>query len=120
MKMELELIDCDEWNEMMDGVMDCCECVETSWRWEGKVICVIFMRENYCVVMIVLNIKSNQESNTFFHISSNEGRECQSSTIHAWARLKYDCGQLDSIPGRTPSEVIKWNNSPMLETLISE
>ena len=81
-----------------------------------------------CVVVVVMNInsikthqiKSNQESNTFFHISENEGRECASSTMHACARLKYDCGQDDSIPGRTPSEVIKWNKSAMLETLISE
>ncbi len=62
-----------------------------------------------CVVVVVMNInsihkpqiKSNQESNTFFHISSNEGRECASETIHACARLKYDCGHPDSIPGRT-------------------
>ena len=81
-----------------------------------------------CVVVIVINInsiksnqiKSNQESNTFFHISENEGRECASSTMHACARLKYDCGQPDSIPGRTPSETIFLNRSDGLETLISE
>ena len=81
-----------------------------------------------CVVVIVMNINSihkhqikpNQESNTFFHIESNEGRECASETIHACARLKYDCGHVDSIPGRTPSSTIFLNKSVTLETLISE
>ena len=73
-----------------------------------------------CVVVIVTNIKPNQESNTFFHIESNEGRECASETIHACARLKYDCGHVDSIPGRTPRFVIPLNKSPTSIPLISE
>ena len=73
-----------------------------------------------CVVVIVMNVKYDQESNTFFHIESNEGRECASETIHAWARFKYDCGHVDSIPGRTPSETIFPNKSDGFETFISE
>ena len=53
----------------------------------------------------------NQESNTFLHISSNEGRECGSSTKQADKRLKYDCGHSDSILGRSPFFVIEANKS---------
>ena len=62
----------------------------------------------------------NQESNTFLQISSNEGRECGSSTKHADARLKYDCGHSDSIRGRSPSSKIRLNNSDGFVTFISE
>ena len=46
-----------------------------------------------------------QQLNSFLHISSNEGRECGSSTKHADKRLKYDCGHSDSIRGRSPSTI---------------
>ena len=54
----------------------------------------------------------NQESNTFLHISSNEGRECGSSTKQADKRLKYDCGHSDSTRGRSPRVVMSLNRSP--------
>ena len=95
------------------------ESIQSSMR-KWRICSSLLWNVDDCVVVIVTNIKPNQESNTFFHISSNEGRECASETIHACARLKYDCGHVDSIPGRTPSEVIKWNKSAVLETLISE
>ncbi len=54
----------------------------------------------------------NQESNTFLNISSNEGRECGSSTKHVSARLKYDCGHSDWMLGRSPLVVMSLNKSP--------
>ena len=53
----------------------------------------------------------NQESNTLLQISSNEGRECGSSTKHADKRLKYDCGHSDSTRGRSPRVVMSLNSS---------
>ena len=61
----------------------------------------------------------NQESNTVLHISSNEGRECGSSTKQAEARLKYDCGHSDSTRGRSPSDVIPRYNSDGFVAFIS-
>ena len=63
-----------------------CDC---DWRWKER----------------------NQESKTLLHISSNEGRECGSSTKQDDARLMYDCGHSDWIDGRTPSVVIPRYNS---------
>ena len=63
---------------------------------------------------------SCHELKTFEHISENEGRECGSETMHACDRFKYDCGQSDSIHGRSPSSKIRLNNSDGLETLTSE
>ena len=53
----------------------------------------------------------NQESKTVLQISSNEGRECGSSTKQADARLKYDCGHSDSMCGRSPRVVMSLNRS---------
>ena len=53
----------------------------------------------------------NQESKTLLQISSNEGRECASSTKQADKRLKYDCGHSDSMCGRSPSDVMSLNKS---------
>ena len=61
----------------------------------------------------------NQESNTFLHISSNEGLECGSSTKQADKRLKYDCGHSDWILGRSPLLVISLNKSLGSTLLIS-
>ena len=57
-------------------------------------------------------MKRNQESKTFLHISSNEGRECGSSTKQTEARLKYDCGHSDWMLGRSPLVVMSLNKSP--------
>ena len=62
----------------------------------------------------------NQESNTVLQISSNEGRECGSSTKQAEARLKYDCGHSDSIRGRSPRVVMSLNRSLASLFTISE
>ena len=62
----------------------------------------------------------NQESNTVLHISSNEGRECGSSTKQAEKRLKYDCGHSDSIRGRSPRVVMSLNRSLASLFTISE
>ena len=53
----------------------------------------------------------NQESNTFLHISSNEGRECGSLSQQDAIRIAYDDGQSDSICGRSPCSTIPRNNS---------
>ena len=62
----------------------------------------------------------NQELNTVLQISSNEGRECGSSTKHAEKRLKYDCGHSDSMCGRSPCFTIETNSSDGFFTFISE
>ena len=62
----------------------------------------------------------NHESNTFLHISSNEGRECGSSTKQADKRLKYDCGHSDSTRGRSPRVVMSLNRSLASLFTISE
>ena len=62
----------------------------------------------------------NQESKTVLQISSNEGRECGSSTKQADARLKYDCGHSDSICGRSPRVVMSLNKSRASLLSISE
>ena len=61
----------------------------------------------------------NQESNTFLNISSNEGRECGSSTKQAERSCVYDCGHSDWILGRSPLLVISLNKSLGSTLLIS-
>ena len=71
---------------------------------------------NMFVIVIDDEKKRNQESKTVLNISSNEGRECGSSTKQADKRLKYDCGHSDCMLGRSPFFVIDVNNSAGLVT----
>ena len=94
------------------------ECEDDDVLWNGISVSIIM----FVSLSGVIKRKQlfNHESNTFLHISSNEGRECGSSTKQAEARLKYDCGHSDSIRGRSPCFTIEANNSDVFVTFISE
>ena len=92
---------------MRDGKIRECEDDDVLWN-EISVSIIMF------VSLSRVNKRKqlfNQEPNTVLHISSNEGRERGSSTKHAEARLKYDCGHSDSTRGRSPRVVMSLNRS---------
>ena len=86
------------------------ECEDDDLLWNEISVSIIMF-----VSLLGVNKRKqlfNQESNTVWLISSNEGRECASSTKHAEKRLKYDCGHSDSTSGRSPRVVMSLNRSP--------
>ena len=85
------------------------ECEDDYVLWNQMSVSIIMF---VCLSGVIKrNQLFNQESNTFLHISSNEGRECGSSTKQADKRLKYDCGHSDSTRGRSPRVVMSLNKS---------
>ena len=87
-----------ELNERKNMIIGCCERGLKETR-------------SHCVIQLT--------PKTVLEISSNEGRECGSSTKQTEARLKYDCGHSDWMLGRTPSSTTPRNNSDGFVTLIS-
>ena len=90
-----------------DGKIRECEDDDVLWN-EMSVSIIMFVSFTGVIKRKQL---FNQEQNTVLHISSNEGRECGSSTKQAEARLKYDCGHSDSTRGRSPRVVMSLNRS---------
>ena len=89
-----------------DGKMRECEDDDVLWN-EMSVSIIMFVSLSGVTKRKQL---FNHESNTVLHISSNEGRECGSSTKQAEKRLKYDCGHSDSTRGRSPRVVMSLNS----------
>ena len=99
-----------------DGKIRECEDDDVLWN-EMSVSIIMFV----CLSGVIKRKQLfNQESNTVLQISSNEGRECGSSTKHAETRLKYDCGHSDLMCGRSPCFTIETNNSDGFVTFTSE